>query len=214
MNAHRAVGMVVVAAALVSVAAYAATLTRDSDPASAVAVQSSFAVTTGTPASDDKIPVDRTAKIRDDSEARHIGVRWAQARRATAQDGVTVYVVPANDGICMVTRNPADEFGLACASLTSALSGDLHIRFVLDDTTFLAGLMPDGVARITVTTETTRSAPVRNNAYVVDSGKADGTLAWTDLNGAQRSIPIPPSPFSIDVPLPPTSLDEPTPPTG
>jgi hypothetical protein len=120
----------------------------------------------------------------------------ADARRVTASDGQTAYLIPDAGGVCVANANQgfcssatllagAQRVDLCSPTLTA---GDLEIEW----------LLPDGATQVALgmTDRTVRRFPAADNVYIARlplNGPLPSTIEWDDRSGLHHSI-------SADVP--------------
>ncbi len=94
-------------------------------------------------------------------------------RTANGRETGEGWVLPGNERVCVITASATNEYqgGAACVQDSAAASGDLALE---GGTTkapgmeFVAGLVPDGVANVTLHASdgSTMTVPVTGNMYM------------------------------------------------
>jgi hypothetical protein len=108
-----------------------------------------------------------------------------------------VWVVPADDAICLRVVDPASGDGWACATTTQATAGDLIAAMQptsgASGPAFVHGLTPDGVTQVTVTRPdgTRLDVPVTDNVYAITLNATPATLAYTTNDGRMIALAVP-----------------------
>jgi hypothetical protein len=107
------------------------------------------------------------------------GANPALVRTATADNGETVSVIPANGQMCL-----ADAHQNTCNATSEAIDGyvvgsELCGPWLQSGHTRIVGLVPDGVSSVTVATSTAPiSIDVRDNVYVLDTASSPSSVSF------------------------------------
>jgi hypothetical protein len=119
-----------------------------------------------------------------------VGANADLARRALrTASGEDVYVIPGRGWVCLASSagpagcTPTDQVAAGYAvSLQRLVSGAVRI----------GGLVPDGVARVTVrgTAGETASAEVSGNAWRAELGFTPADVSWARAGAAEVSVPV------------------------
>jgi hypothetical protein len=129
-----------------------------------------------------------------EGEANFMGANPGLSRLALRDpDGVSIYALPGDESICMVSTGPAGS-GLTCTSPAQAAAGYLiQTEHAGSRGSRVQGLLPDGVEEVTVTGSGAAGATteVTGNAYSVKLDGSPGNLQFKTRDGAQRSIAVP-----------------------
>jgi hypothetical protein len=149
----------------------------------------------------------------------------AQARRAgSSASGNAVYVLPSQDGVCLIDSNLSEAFCQSATQLTSGISlGQVTLcsPFLPSQDIELAGFAADDVSNATVQLSDGTLVPlsIQGNAFVADFARTAAlpvAVQWKDQGGLERiSAEVPTSlatqPCVTPSQLPPPSA-LPTPP--
>jgi|GEM_PF-3175296 hypothetical protein len=117
------------------------------------------------------------------------GANLGLARRAQGSDGAQAWVVPGRGSMCLISAWPERKGGGgACGLDSSALAGRLAVASgsaQAPSRDFLAGLVPDGVARVAVNLPGghTITAHVRENVYLIAVPRDAQTVTFTGPRG-------------------------------
>jgi hypothetical protein len=125
------------------------------------------------------------------------GANLALARQATGLAPGAAWVVPGDGSVCLIAASttetsgaPVDETlgGASCGDDTDAASG--NVQFVGGSRKFpgeqyVAGLVPDGVDTVTISTAngTIDTVPVNDNVYMDTVAGAVSTVTFSGPNG-------------------------------
>jgi hypothetical protein len=118
------------------------------------------------------------------------GPNVAAARRVTASDGRSAYLVPANGGVCAVSTNEA--LCSPAASLAGADAVDLCSPTLPNGQMEIAWLLPDGAQNVAVRKADGSATAVASgyNFYIArfpTSGSPPATLEW-DAGGHRYTV--------------------------
>jgi hypothetical protein len=141
------------------------------------------------------------ATLQNALAALHAGADPGQARRAFVMaDGVAVYLVPSERGICLIDSNLSENGCFAATDVlgSGATQSDVCSPTLPDGNTIeIAGIVPDGAIDPTVILSDGRrqALEVRQNAYLMQfdrKGPLPRQIEWTAATG--------PTTVSADVP--------------
>jgi hypothetical protein len=108
-----------------------------------------------------------------------------------------VWVVPADDAVCLRVLDPSAGDGWVCASAADAAAGRLigaMRRSPGDDgPAFVHGLVPDGVTDVTITGPAGQqtSVPVTDNVYGTTVAATPATVAFGLADGQSVTLAVP-----------------------
>jgi hypothetical protein len=108
-----------------------------------------------------------------------------------------VWVMPADDAICLRVVDPLGGDGWVCSTTSDAVAGRLigAMRSSTGDTgpAFVHGLVPDGVAEVTVTGPTggTVDVPVTDNVYATTIPATPATVTYTPSDAQSVVLDVP-----------------------
>jgi hypothetical protein len=117
------------------------------------------------------------------------GANLDLSRRAAGAGEQGVWVIPGRGSLCVLASWPARGAGGAtCVPERDALAGQLFVVAAGErapGTTFIAGLLPDGVTAVTVhlTSGGSLRVPVRANVYRAAIGAATGSISYAGPRG-------------------------------
>lgn len=107
-----------------------------------------------------------------------------------------IYVIPGDDAVCL---GDGINWGHTCVDVETAVDGDLFLVTLGDPKapyTSVSGLVPDGVAEVSVTLGGGRTVtvPVRDNVYDLRvPGQAPPVtgISWVDEAGERHAVALP-----------------------
>jgi hypothetical protein len=127
--------------------------------------------------------------------ATRAGANLTLAQRvAQGQPGSRVWLVPADDAICLLAIAAADKRAIGpgggCLPRTAAEQGMLVVVMGEAPQVEVAGVMPDGVKEVVVHLQdgSTTVAPVAANAYDVRVEQPTTAISWSDDAGKHELL--------------------------
>ena len=116
------------------------------------------------------------ASVKDTLRYPTHGANWSLAQRLDTAGGASIWVVPANEALCLVGEQARGAVSVTCTPTTEALKHGL-VTTSLDDGTpgasparrVIVGVAPDGVTKVRIETPGFRSAtvPVTRNTFLL-----------------------------------------------
>lgn len=138
----------------------------------------------------DAVPAE-AARVIGEGDAAFFGANPRLARFAQRTASASLYLVPANGHVCLVSVTAAGS-GMTCSSVDQAAAGYLiQTERVGAEGVRVQGVMPDGVEKVKVTGNRDSEGVVQGNAYSVDFSENPGDLTWTGTNGAPHRLAVP-----------------------
>lgn len=119
------------------------------------------------------------------------GMDYSGARRAYADKGQIVYVVPSGDYVCPMIRNSFGVHG-GCITVDSIVSPE-HLSYSVqstEDGQSVVGVVPDGISSVTANFSdgSQKSMEIDDNVFVLDAARASlDSLNWSDAQGTRHS---------------------------
>jgi hypothetical protein len=158
-------------------------------PAIDPAVASQLSVFARAPTSADALPTQYRAELLGEYGSEKPDV--ADARRVTASDGQTAYLVPARAGACVINTNEA--FCSPAASLPGADAVDLCSPTLPLGQLEIEWLLPDHATnvRVATTSGATRTFPSGFNVYIARlpiHAPIPTSIQWNGPGGAHHSV--------------------------
>jgi len=113
------------------------------------------------------------------------------SRKGAARGNAAVFVVPGRDAVCLAIKDGPDGGGAGCAAAADADGGNL-LTSVSEQPAdgplhvVVAGLVPDGVATVTLTTRDgdSHQAAVNGNTFLFElSSQVPDAVSWDGPDG-------------------------------
>jgi hypothetical protein len=122
---------------------------------------------------------------------------FAAARRVVHPAGATFWIVPSDDGLC-VLEEAGDGAGFGCSSADDVLAGRAYAVSrgtgygLPADAARVSGLMPDGASQVVLVTRDGAEHPalLDDNAYAVVVSGAPERIEWRDGAGVRHSAGV------------------------
>jgi hypothetical protein len=142
----------------------------------------------------DTIPASASVIFSAASGANTSLARHATAIAATGAVTANAWLVPGSGRMCLIAASAAsaDQKGAACVSDGAATAGELLLETsskLEPGRAFVAGLVPDGVSAVSLTTHSgaTVVAPVQENVYAAE---VSGWVVSASFNGPSGSVSV------------------------
>lgn len=151
-----------------------------------------FSVLRGERGSDDALPDPENTSVGQHGSA--YGANTSLARQSRTDGGLSYYVVPGNDSVCIeaVGPDPLSGVGGGCARAAQALDGFM-VRLVLTRGGIrIMGLLPDTASDVSVVLADGKrvAAPLVNNVYTAEVAESVSSVEFT-LAGEKRNLATP-----------------------
>jgi hypothetical protein len=156
-------------------------------------VSSSFSVLKGPATAADALPASFIATHQNSPLVGELGVNLKLAHLAHGVTDGTAWVVPGDSGVCLVVSRygNAEITGAACEADASVIAGNTLLTSGTPNGVageFIAGLVPDGVASVSLqfADGSSETLAVHDNVYTADVTKGSpSTLTFSGLNGTK-----------------------------